>query len=134
MSYYVWMKKFGPKHLYTSGDNETLCGKPMLGNNYHTFREEEGECEECYNTARALEAEEQDREEEESLTETDFTEKGSHAMACDFDRIMKKAVTVRNRLSPKFSDLFLKQLSQQFGDLEELINDWGKVVDLPYNS
>ncbi len=48
--YIVWTKKLGQRHYAKAGFNsETLCGMPMLGNNYVNvipFDEQE-ECEEC---------------------------------------------------------------------------------------
>lgn len=31
---YDWVKKLGQWHLSERGDSETICGMPMLGNNY----------------------------------------------------------------------------------------------------
>jgi hypothetical protein len=126
MDYSLWQKKLGDVHISllnrTSGT--TICGRPMLGNNYAPQRgfvllDDVPTDQVCKICAEYLEAKED--HEEKTL---DFSEKSSHGMACDFDRIMKKAVTVRNRLPQKQSDLFLKQLSKKFGDLEELVNDW----------
>ena len=44
---YKWMKKFGVTHYSRVGDCNTLCGKPMLGNNYVGHRDEEGDCPRC---------------------------------------------------------------------------------------
>lgn len=45
----VWTKRLGQKHYTRDGMTETLCGKPMLGNNYADIIPESGqiECEEC---------------------------------------------------------------------------------------
>lgn len=32
-----WTKKFGDQHWSMTGEYETLCGMPMLGNNYANF-------------------------------------------------------------------------------------------------
>lgn len=42
---YMWVKKFGDVH-YPKG-NITLCGIPMLGNNYNNERPEVPICKEC---------------------------------------------------------------------------------------
>ena len=31
---YAWTKKIGPQHGSRSGESTTICGLPMLGNNY----------------------------------------------------------------------------------------------------
>lgn len=118
MDYSLWQKKIGEVHIAKINriDGRTMCGRPMLGNNYAPPRgyetlkdipEDVNICKECL-----------------ELYSKDFSTKGSHGMACDFDRLMKKTVTVRNRLSKKQSNLFLKQLSVKFGEIEELVNDW----------
>ncbi len=45
----VWTKKLGQKHYTRDGMDETLCGRPMLGNNYASVipESEQKECEEC---------------------------------------------------------------------------------------
>lgn len=45
----VWTKKLGQKHYTRDGMTETLCGRPMLGNNYASVipESEQKECEEC---------------------------------------------------------------------------------------
>jgi len=49
MLHYEWTKRLGQQHFAESGKNETLCGKPMLGNNYakHLTDEEKTPCNEC---------------------------------------------------------------------------------------
>jgi len=46
----VWTKKLGQRHYALAGFNhETLCGRPMLGNNYADVIpvNEQEECDEC---------------------------------------------------------------------------------------
>lgn len=45
----AWTKKLGQKHYAEDGESETLCGRPMLGNNYADVKpeSEQEECEEC---------------------------------------------------------------------------------------
>ena len=49
MKYYEWTKKLGQKHWSKSNSPTTICGKPMLGNNYASLINEENKtpCEEC---------------------------------------------------------------------------------------
>lgn len=125
MDYSLWMKKLGKVHISSlrRGSYSTLCGRPMLGNNYAPIRDLETiedvkspheMCEKCMALYDSEKGEEYNS----------FEEKSSHGMACDFDRAMKKAVTVRNRLPKKQTKLFLKQISAKFEELEVLINDW----------
>jgi len=46
---FCWTKKLGDMHL--SGKNITLCGKPMLGNNYSDIRKDVPMCKECESQA-----------------------------------------------------------------------------------
>lgn len=52
----TWTKKLGQKHYTRDGMDTTLCGKPMLGNNYGNVIPEceQVECKEC---AQILEGE-----------------------------------------------------------------------------
>lgn len=34
MNVFGWLKKIGPLHAYKVGKSKTVCGVPMLGNNY----------------------------------------------------------------------------------------------------
>lgn len=45
----AWTKKLGQRHYTRDGMTETLCGRPMLGNNYVLIipESEQEECEEC---------------------------------------------------------------------------------------
>ena len=45
----VWTKRLGQRHYTRDGMTETLCGRPMLGNNYASIipESEQEECEEC---------------------------------------------------------------------------------------
>jgi hypothetical protein len=45
---FEWTKKLGQKH-YSNGGSKTLCGKPMLGNNYarHLDESQKRECPQC---------------------------------------------------------------------------------------
>ena len=48
--YFVWTKKLGQRHYAKAGfDSETLCGMPMLGNNYASAIPigEQTECQKC---------------------------------------------------------------------------------------
>lgn len=50
LQFFDWVKKLGQWHLYKSGSSETICGKPMLGNNYYAhipFAQRE-KCEKCF--------------------------------------------------------------------------------------
>ena len=40
-----WTKKLGPQHRMNG--STTLCGRPMLGNNYDGIRESVPDCERC---------------------------------------------------------------------------------------
>lgn len=45
----VWTKRLGQKHYAEDNSNTTVCGKPMLGNNYANIipENEQKECSEC---------------------------------------------------------------------------------------
>jgi len=50
MAYCEWTKRLGQRHYYdTNNASVTLCGKPMLGNNYsaHIQDSEKQDCPEC---------------------------------------------------------------------------------------
>lgn len=49
---FLWKKKFGDIHI--SGYNETLCGRPMLGNNYANQEKDSVTCEDCINKDKKL--------------------------------------------------------------------------------
>jgi len=51
-----WVKRLGQQHWYTGGSMRTLCGMPMLGNNYAKERHEgkKTPCEECKAKAVSL--------------------------------------------------------------------------------
>lgn len=51
---YEWTKRLGQKHFALSGEYKTLCGKPMLGNNY-AKRMPEAEKKQCTECATELE-------------------------------------------------------------------------------
>ena len=44
-----WVKKLGQWHL-SGGNGQTLCGRPMLGNNYakHIPESERSKCPDCF--------------------------------------------------------------------------------------
>jgi len=44
-----WVKKLGQWHL-SGGNGETICGKPMLGNNYAKYipESERSKCPDCF--------------------------------------------------------------------------------------
>ena len=48
-TYPPWVKKLGQWHL-SGGNGQTLCGKPMLGNNYAKYipENERTECPDCF--------------------------------------------------------------------------------------
>ena len=45
-----WVKRLGQWHLYESGSTITICGVPMLGNNYsrHILKADREKCKECW--------------------------------------------------------------------------------------
>lgn len=46
---YEWTKRLGQQHWSERGTSTTLCGMPMLGNNYaaHLTEEQKAPCEKC---------------------------------------------------------------------------------------
>ena len=48
-TYPPWVKKLGQWHL-SGGNGQTLCGRPMLGNNYAKYipENERIECPDCF--------------------------------------------------------------------------------------
>lgn len=46
----LWTKRLDVMHRYEPGKSATVCGKPMLGNNYATFFKEgqREKCKECW--------------------------------------------------------------------------------------
>ena len=54
MRIYEWTKKLGQQHWYELGENETLCGRPMLGNNYAEAYIEKKPCLDCAMRMEAL--------------------------------------------------------------------------------
>ena len=52
--YKDWVKKLGQWHLYKPDSSETLCGTPMLGNNYSRLilPEHREKCEDCFKIKR----------------------------------------------------------------------------------
>ena len=56
-----WVKRLGQQHwaLFNRSNGETLCGRPMLGNNYarHLPDEDKVPCEECAAKRKELEGE-----------------------------------------------------------------------------
>ncbi len=46
---YEWTKKLGQQHFHVPNTPTTLCGKPMLGNNYANAygQQEKTPCPEC---------------------------------------------------------------------------------------
>jgi len=44
-----WTKRLGQQHFSMSGQHETLCGMPMLGNNYASVydQSEKEPCADC---------------------------------------------------------------------------------------
>jgi len=47
MKLYEWTKRLGQQHWYELGESETLCGRPMLGNNYAEAYIEKKPCLDC---------------------------------------------------------------------------------------
>ena len=49
MTLHEWTKRLGQRHWSKSNEPETLCGRPMLGNNYadRIPDSEKQDCEEC---------------------------------------------------------------------------------------
>jgi len=49
LEYHEWTKRLGQKHWSRPGESETICGKPMLGNNYARILTEKDKelCEDC---------------------------------------------------------------------------------------
>ena len=47
--FYEWTKKLGQQHWSMNGEHGTLCGMPMLGNNYARYYDEEDKtpCHSC---------------------------------------------------------------------------------------
>ena len=50
LKFFDWVKRLGQWHLYKSGDIETKCGRPMLGNYYarHIPDKDRKPCKECF--------------------------------------------------------------------------------------
>ncbi len=44
-----WTKRLGQQHWHRSDESETLCGMPMLGNNYasHLSQQQKQPCGRC---------------------------------------------------------------------------------------
>ncbi len=53
MKTYDWVKRLGQWHLSAPGEPVTLCGQPMLGNNYASVIEEteRNPCPACFEAA-----------------------------------------------------------------------------------
>ena len=51
-----WTKRLGQQHWNIAGKGQTLCGKPMLGNNYakHIENEDKTPCESCQEQLQAV--------------------------------------------------------------------------------
>jgi len=64
-----WTKRIGPRHLM--GRHETLCGKPMLGNNHTFARADAPICEECEAAQEASKKEKKQTRLELRLVEED---------------------------------------------------------------
>ena len=47
MKPFYWTKRLGGRHISKTGSGRTYCGKPMLGNNYATVRDDAEPCREC---------------------------------------------------------------------------------------
>lgn len=49
LEFFEWTKRLGQKHWAKGGEAETLCGMPMLGNNYAEQMDPKWKesCEEC---------------------------------------------------------------------------------------
>ncbi len=59
LGFFEWVKGMGQQHyaLLTDGTHSTLCGKPMLGNNYAKRLSDDAKepCEHCATARRYLE-------------------------------------------------------------------------------
>lgn len=55
-TYQDWVKRLGQWHLCEKGEYRTLCGKPMLGNNYASEMgyEDRTKCPECFDAVRKI--------------------------------------------------------------------------------
>ena len=55
MKHTDWVKRLGQWHLAEKGQGVTLCGRPMLGNNYarEIPVEKRKQCKECWKQAQA---------------------------------------------------------------------------------
>ena len=53
--YFDWVKRLGQWHFAEMGKGVTLCGRPMLGNNYADMIEieERKMCKDCWEQANA---------------------------------------------------------------------------------
>jgi hypothetical protein len=57
MNFFDWVKRLGQWHLSELNQPTTLCGKPMLGNNYanHIMYKYRTKCQDCFNIVDRLE-------------------------------------------------------------------------------
>lgn len=56
MAFGHWVKRLGQWHLYRQGESTTLCGMPMLGNNYSKIipEKERKTCTKCATVSMEL--------------------------------------------------------------------------------
>lgn len=58
---YYWTKRLGPRHISGNGTthstSQTMCGKPMLGNNYSYGEGARTDAEPCDECEKAFDAE-----------------------------------------------------------------------------
>jgi hypothetical protein len=68
---YYWIKRIGPRHIAGSTNtSQTLCGQPMLGNNYAYGSNKRDDVESCDACERAFKAERSDDAQKEKEDQT----------------------------------------------------------------
>jgi len=131
-TYHLWQKKIGEVHISRSGEPETICGRPMLGNNYAFHRgygtlgdipEEEKICKVCLDTYSK-----EDGDFPVKKTSDDLY--GSIQLAEEFDRIKEKVVLVMNRIGNPTDQDFAKRIDLLLREIEHTATDWLVIFDL----
>lgn len=56
MKLFEWTKRLGQQHWSIPSTGETLCGRPMLGNNYakHIDNKDKTPCDKCREIAEGM--------------------------------------------------------------------------------
>lgn len=125
-NYHLWQKKIGELHIFRSGEMETICGRPMLGNNYAYHRgyktlsdipEDVDICKECLGTY----SQESGCVPKKKVPSEFF---GSIALAGEIDRIKDKIVQTMNRLPHPTDQVYARQVDEKLRELETLLNVW----------